>query len=187
MFLKRLLTGILFISKFTPFHFFLQDYIFVGQIFSYCIHILDITTTEEKRKVAMLKWNHRQPKNNKQVCCPRECTCPFDPTTVILQHIPTEWAFYPKLPGISVSSVFVSYTVTHNNEDVYHHKSNSWGSRSAWKKGTGEPQDNRLVRNVAPLPSQVGKQPLHLHKFPREREFEGTFCVDCPSRAIYTL
>ena len=47
---------------------------------------VDITTPEEKRKVTTLKWNHRQPKNNKQVCCTRECTCPFDPTTVILQH-----------------------------------------------------------------------------------------------------
>ena len=69
--------------------------------------------------------------------------------------------FHPFLYLTPLHTTMKTYTTT---------KRSSWGSRSAWKKGTGEPQDNHLVRNVAPLPSQVGKQPLHLHKFPRERE-----------------
>jgi len=45
--------------------------------------------------------------------------------------------FHPFLYLTPLHTTMKTYTTT---------KRSSWGSRSAWKKGTGEPQDNRLVR-----------------------------------------
>jgi hypothetical protein len=69
----------------------------------------------------------------------------IDPTTVILQdtiHQPTsllsqtDWDF-----GFIHLTIFVSYTLTHNNEDVYHHRSNSWGQGQLGdKKGPERPR-----------------------------------------------
>lgn len=124
-----------------PHLFFFFDNLFVlHPNFGHCY-------SERKKIENWFKWNHRQPKKQ-QICCTRKCTKPIrsNHCNFTRYSISTERALNPKPTGISISSVFVSYTAAHNNEDVYHHQERQLGVQvSLEKKGTGEPQANRVV------------------------------------------